>query len=316
MGSTARFGDKLLARPGFQASTESRLAVFSTIGPAWADRSPTTTSLRVWKRKRNVNDPHVVALNFRIEHHSSVNYDNASPLDHREEAFEIHVEGNSVSFTMNRHYATQSEALDSVEDYIRAWEYLAALQTEPSEFKLVFDGAKIEDRDPTPGVMYAGAKPFSINVSVSEPDIHVSRGTYPQPPSGKLEFSPDVKLMFDQYVAYRARRRYLTDMANFCLTVLENSVQSKKNVRKAAARHYDIEYEVLCGIGRLCSQKGGAEARKAQGVDQDLNGQERQFLEEVVRAIIRRAAEVAADPDGSREMIALSEFPDVRSTAA
>ena len=129
-----------------------------------------------------------------------------------------------------------------------------------------------------------------------------------------MEFSRDVTLMFDRYVGYHARREHLTGMANFCLTVLENSVQAKKNRRKAAAGHYDIEYKVLDEVGRLCSNKGGAEARKAQGVDQDLSGQERQFLEEAVKAIIRRAAEVAADPNGSRDTILLSNFPGFRQS--
>ena len=261
-----------------------------------------------------MNDPHVVALNYKIEHHSSVDYDKACPLDHSEDAFKIHVERNNVRFAMKRHYATKSEALEAVEGYIHAWEHLAALQYGPNEFKLVFDGAEIEDRDPTPGVVYASAKPIRVKVSVSEPTGHVSRGAYPRPPSTRMEFSPDVKLMFDRYVGYRARRGYLADMANFCLTILEKSVHAKKESRKAAANHYGIEFKVLKEIGRLCAFKGGAEARKAQGIDQDLSGQERQFLEEAVKAIIRRAAEVAADPNGSRDTIMLSDFPDFRQS--
>ena len=257
-----------------------------------------------------MNDPHVVALNYKIEHHSSVDYDKACPLDHSEDAFEIHVERNNVRFAMKRHYATKSEALEAVEDYIRAWEHLAALQCGPNEFKLVFDGAEIEDRDPTPGVVYASAKPIHAIASLGEATAHVSRGAYPQPPSTKMEFSRDVKLMFDRYVGYRSRPGYLADLANFCLTILVKSVQAKKDRRKEAAKHYDIEYAVLDEIGRLCSQKGGAEARKAQGIDQDLSGQERQFLEEAVKAIIRRGAEVAADPNGSRNTILLSDLPE------
>ena len=259
-----------------------------------------------------MNDPHVVALNYRIEHHSSVDYDEANPLDRSEETFEIHVERSNVRFAMKRHYATTSEALEAIEGYIHAWEHLAALQYGPNEFKLVFDGAEIEDRDPTPGVVYV---PVHDRISVSEQDaVHLSRGEYPRPPSTRMEFSRDVKLMFDRYVAYRSRLGYLADMTNFCLTILENSVQANKNRRKAAAKHYNIEYRVLSQIGRLCSQKGGAEARKAQGIDQDLSGQERQFLEEAVKAIIRRAAEVAADPNGSRGTILLSDFPDFQQS--
>lgn len=259
----------------------------------------------------NVNDPHVVALNFRIEHHSSVDYDKACPLDHSEEAFEIHVERNNVRFAMKRHYATTSEALEAVEDHIHAWEHFATLQCGPNEFKLVFDGAEIEDRDPTPGVVYANAKPVHVRVSIGKAVGHVSRGEYPRPPSSRMEFSCHVQLMLNRYVGYREGREPLTGMANFCLTVLENSVQSGKDLRKAAARHYDIQYKVLDEVGRLCSRKGGAEARKAQGVDRDLTRQEQQFLEEVVKGIIQRAAEVAGEPDRPRDTIKLSDFPDL-----
>lgn len=260
-----------------------------------------------------MNDPHIVALNYRIEHGSSVDYDRASPLYHSEDAFDIHVGRDSVRLAMKQHYATETEALEAVEGYIRAWEHLAALQYGPDEFRLVFDRAEIEDRDPAPGVEHAGAIHLRENISLSETvTFHVSRSEYPQPPSTRMEFSGGVKLMFDRYVRYRARRGYLTEMANFCLTVLEDSVRASKGRRRATARHYGIDYRVLDEIGRLCSNKGGAEARKAQGVGQELNGQERQFLEEAVKAIIRRAAEVAADPDGSHDMIALSDFPDTQ----
>ena len=260
-----------------------------------------------------MNDPHVVALNYRIEHHSSVDYDKACPLNCSEDAFEIHVERNNVRFAMKKHYATASEALEAVESYIHAWEHLAALQYGPNEFNLAFDGAEIEDRDPTPGLSFASTMPVHHRISVSDQvTTHLSRGEYPRPPSTKMEFSDHVKLMFDRYVGYRAGREHLTSLANFCLTILEESVPRSKSRRKAAARQYEIEYKVLGEVGRLCDHKGGAEARKAKGIVQDLNAQEIQFLDEAAKAIIQRAAEVAADPNGSRDTILLSDFPDLQ----
>ena len=246
-----------------------------------------------------MNDPHVVALNYRIEHSSSVDYDNAAPLDHSEEAFDIHVEGNKVRFVMKRHYATESEAVEAVKDYIRAWERLAALQKGPNEFTLAFAGAEIKDRNPTPGIVQARAMFSSCVGVVDELTIHVSRAAYPQPPSRRLEFSPDIDSMYHRYIGYRTGREPLPSMAYFCLTVLENSVPARKDRRRVAARHYGIDYGVLSKIGRLCANKGGAEARKSKGVDEDLSEQERQFLEEAVKEIIIRAAEVAGDPNGS-----------------
>lgn len=133
---------------------------------------------------------------------------------------------------MRRHYATESEACESVENYICAWELLAALQDGPNEFKPVFDEAEIEDRDPTPGVKHVNVAPIRFKFSLGEANVHVSKGIFPQPPRNRMAFNRHVDLMFKRYVGYRAHREPLTGMANFCLTVLENSVQStKKNPR-------------------------------------------------------------------------------------
>ena len=165
-------------------------------------------------------------------------------------------------------YATQSEALEAVEGSFRAWEHLAALQNGPNEFRLVFEQAEIEDRDPVPGAFHVRVEPVHVRISVGEIGIHVSKAAYPRPPDGRMEFGTNAKLMFERYVRYRAGREYLTGMANFCLTVLEQSVQgireSNERLRRVAARHYDIELNVSTEIGRLCACKGGTEARKCR----------------------------------------------------
>ena len=250
------------------------------------------------EKETDVNDPHVVALNYRIDHSSSVGYDNAAPLDHSEEAFDIHVEDGRVRFVMKRHHATESEAVEAVEDYIRAWERFAALQNGPNEFTLVFAGAEIKDRDPKPGIKYGSAMFVSGRPSFNIVG-RVLKAAYPQPPSRRLEFNPDIDSMYHRYIGYRTGREPLPSMAYFCLTVLEDSVQAGKDRRRVAARHYGIDYGVLSEIGRLCANKGGTEARKSKGVDEDLSEQERQFLENAVKEIIIRAAEVAGDPNGS-----------------
>ena len=47
-----------------------------------------------------MNDPRVVALHYRIEHESSVDYSNAEPVDHEEEGFRIRIEERRVCFEM------------------------------------------------------------------------------------------------------------------------------------------------------------------------------------------------------------------------
>ena len=208
--------------------------------------------------------PHVVALNYKIEHHSSVDYDKASPLDRSEGDFEIHVEGNDVRFAMNRHYATQSEAIESIQSYIRSWELHAALGNGPNEFRLVFDRPEIEDRDLTPGIIVSSHhERITVSDSVSH---HVSRGAYPRPPSRKMEVSPEVKLMFDRYVGYRAGREPLTSMANFCLTVLlRNPYRARRiAVRRRQGTTISI-YKVLQEGWRALFSQGRRRSQKGRG---------------------------------------------------
>ena len=98
-------------------------------------------------------------------------------------------------------------------------------------------------------------------------------------------------------------------MAYFCLTVLEASTGERRGRRSAAAKQYCISEAVLKQLGELSSTKGGVGARKAEGVHQDLTQQERKFLEAVVTTIIRRAAEVAHDPNVSLKRITVLALP-------
>ena len=98
-------------------------------------------------------------------------------------------------------------------------------------------------------------------------------------------------------------------MAYFCLTVLEHSTGKKKGTRPAAGKKYQIGKQVLDRIGELSAEKGGSEARKADGVATELTESERRFLKEAIRRMIRRAAEKAYDPHKSLPEILLSDLP-------
>ena len=258
-----------------------------------------------------MNDPHVATLHYAIEHHPSVDYGKAKPLDHRESAFDIRVESKHVRFTMNEYHATPKEAREAVEEFIRTWEFNAALENGPNAFKLRFDGAEVEDRNPTPGTVSLRAKPLTTTVTMSKPTLVVSPPSYPSPPSSGLSISPDVQSMYDRLAGYREGREPITSMTYFGLTVLKASTGPKSRSDKDVGRYYRIHPRVLRELGRLSSTKGGAGARKACGVDHDLKPQEKVFLEEIIKAIIRRSAEVARDSGTPRAEITLSDFPDI-----
>ena len=260
-----------------------------------------------------MNDPHVVALFYRVEHGNSVNYREAKPLIREEPAFRVEVQDNQARFELKAHYATEEDARKAVKDYIDDWEFDACLEHSPDYFRLKFDRAQIEDRNPPPP--RPGVKNIAATIrggagtcSVALTKVVLS---YPAPPSGVHFGAPDVQTMYQRYMVYRQGKEHLASMAYFCLSVLEHSTGEKSNRRKAAAQKYQIEELVLDRIGKLSSEKGGPDARKADGVDKDFTSQESTFLKQAIKRMIRRAAEKAHSPDKALPQISLSDLPPI-----
>lgn len=103
-----------------------------------------------------MNDPHVVALIYQIEHGRSVDYSKAKLLDHEAAGFRIKVMEGSVRFEFKDHYATEEAGREVLEDYIREWEFVAGLRRGPNCFKLKFDRAEISDVRGEPGSGHSG----------------------------------------------------------------------------------------------------------------------------------------------------------------
>ena len=255
-----------------------------------------------------MNDPRVVALHFRIEHESSVDYSKAEPVDQEEEGFRIRIEEGRVCFVMKDDHPTVDSALEAVNSYISNWELDVALTGTPGEFKLRFVKPEIVDRKPTPGehIVSAGTVFWEITTSVS---AVTKRRPYPKPPAGvSLKRNDDVLLMLGRYEDLCKKREKLPSVAQFCLTMLEKSAGN----RDKAAKKFDIELKVLKKVGELAAEKGGrAMARKAKGIDEEFTPGETRFLECAVKVFIRRVAEEAQSPGGPFREITIKDFPEV-----
>ena len=83
------------------------------------------------------------------------------------------------------------------------------------------------------------------------------------------------------------------------------------DTREPAASHYGVDEAVLDALGKLSSTNGGVGATKAQGMPLEYTSEETRFLEEAVKAIIRRSAEVAHDPNARRPLITMSNLPPI-----
>ncbi len=262
-----------------------------------------------------MNDPHVVALNYKVRHGPEFDYSGAKSLCVRTDRFDLQLVDEKARFAMLGHHATEQEARASIDDYIRSWKLASAIEFGPNAFGLEFDWSEIEDRNPTPGVVLARPRPLRVGVALGIPQVIVKPPAYPSPPSKSLARSPDVESMYLRYAGHHEGREPLASMAYFCLTVLEASTGKRQKRLKAAARKYCIDQKVLTNLSRLASTKGGVGARKAEGRGRELTLQEQHFLQMAVRAIIRRAAEVAHDPGACLKPITLGDLPAIQAAA-
>jgi hypothetical protein len=98
----------------------------------------------------------------------------------------------------------------------------------------------------------------------------------------------------------------------FCLTVIVRAAAG----RASAARYFEIALPIFKKLGELTDQKGGREARKAKGASKGFTNAERLWLQEVMKTIIRRAAEVAFDPNVSRRQITMDDLPPLASSSS
>ena len=260
-----------------------------------------------------MNDPHVVALIYRVDHGNSIDYSKAAPLNHDEPGFRLTVEDNRARLDFKEHYATVEQARESLAEYIRLWEFRAQLEHGPNSFRLEFDKPEVIDRNPTQGEVSISAH-FRAGKATGSAKLTIVASDYPQPPA-KMALNPDVETMHHRYMGYRQGREPLPALAYFCLTVLEQAAGE----RKKAADTYQIQRKVLDNIGKFTSTRSGPDARKYKRVATELSSQERNFLGSAVRAIIRRMAEKHFAPDGDLPILSLSDLPslgnDVESNA-
>ena len=146
-----------------------------------------------------MNDPHVVALAYRIEHGPGIDWARAVPLHVQEDCFDVRAENGQVRFDLKEHYASEEEARFAVEaDYIPNWEFVVGLARGPNAFRLRFDRSEIVDRNPPPGPptlsvsARAGLPTAKVNLAPPAPPA------FPEPPRAAIKRSSDVDSMLSE----------------------------------------------------------------------------------------------------------------------
>lgn len=86
------------------------------------------------------------------------------------------------------------------------------------------------------------------------------------------------------------------------MTPVTGLASNRRTVRMAQAprqiARFAIDEAVLAEIGHLSTTRGGTDARKREGTARLLSPEERQILDQAVKAIIRRVAEREYAPQG------------------
>lgn len=255
-----------------------------------------------------MRDPHIEALYYKIKHGDHVDYSKAGRLELARNDFNVSLADGKAEVAMVAHCSSVEAARAVVEPYLRAWELDVNLGYGPGALEFVYERPAIIDRNPTPGVISMVALGGTIVLKGGSARMCVGFKNFPHP---KMPLARDAAVdpMYARYVAYRQGRTLLGDAANYCRTAL--LLGANTNRRQTAAKHYCVADAILSKLGHLADSKGGAHARKAKGSAEEFTGAERQWLEEAMRVLIRRAAEVAYDPDRALPEITLADLPSL-----
>jgi len=258
----------------------------------------------------------VVALTYGIGHEQNVDYSNAEKVvDNRHPDFCVLVEAGEVRFQFKTPME-EAAARNVVNGYIDRWEFFIRLKPWLDAFELRFKFAEHYNDESQPNV--------HSRTTIESTYIHDNAqatwqaSEHPRFPSEeqlRTNISdPVVQNMHRRFMGYLQDGQLLAGMAYFCVDSIEeeawrryeererqagrNNVKRPK-VRKLAAKEFDIKLERLDRVGKLSSERGGQEARKARGVGKEFTAEERKFLECAVIEMIEKAA--AAASGGERE---------------
>ena len=186
-------------------------------------------------------DPHVVALQYRMDTGEILRFDNPPPVEDETEEFHMRLADGIATFQMKNHYPSEESARAPVDEYLQAWTITAALEHGRSAFQFTFDSAEIIDRSPVelrPGdaVAHTGSAQI-VSTSALRVSALVTHKEYPQPPSN-FRASWEVDALWYRYEQYKQGREPLTSVSYFCLRpcLTKNCLHMKDGGAMAASR--------------------------------------------------------------------------------
>ena len=260
-----------------------------------------------------MNDPHVHKLYYKVTTAKNVDYNNAPPLVFETDDFKIVLRKDTAVVELKVHFSSVMDAQGFVDKYMDSWEVLIGLNHVPDSMRFKFHDSEIIDRAPVKN----DAKAVSLKVASSghasfsgEVNCHVYHSRFPNQPKN-FRTSPEVEMMYERYKIYKQGGESLLGMAYWCLTVLE---YSSKGLSKAAKK-YHVSNKALSKLSMLCSNKGDlSEARKLKGKagTTPLEPLEKEWIESLIKRLIKRVGEYEYDPDVILPKITMSDLPALK----
>lgn len=283
--------------------------------------------------QNSVKPPRVVRLYYRVPHASGITFVKAEPDPSSGMGWKFNgppddVVGSTADFTvtlsggqepgdcnakveMLTDFSTVAKARGVVEPYLEAWEVESLVShanahgdfSQPLRFE--FQKAEVDNQPSVSFTVHAGAAHGFL------------KHEFPSPPS-TISVSPEVHRMWRRWRKYRAEHEPLAAMGYYCLTTVEWTIgRPGQATRQAAANQYAVDLAVLNKLGDLTSEIGDENERRREHAKQPraFTPTEREWIERVVLALIRRLGEVAlstaSGTSTSFAHITLADFPAV-----
>lgn len=261
---------------------------------------------------RVMNDPHVVALHYRMCVRDSVIFESPPPLLHEAGPFTLHLDGGRLRVTMQEHFSAEQLARETVDPFLDTWVLHAALRAHRRDFWFEYEHAEVIDRAPPPeppGVVVAGTALMARFEVHATGTVSTTRRAYPTPPESFCRTSL-VEALFHLYQSSVNERRFAAAAGYFALTAIKTRVREPGwpggvERSKLAADALGVEHAIFQTLHDLTTEKGDITTGRKVSDKAELErprpphtGPELLWLCEAIRVLALRLGEWEADPNG------------------
>src|SRR5215208_3940283 len=231
--------------------------------------------------------PHVTSLRYRLEAKEWAKFPDPSPVEVHTDLFDLRLDNDIVAVQMKEHHSTGDSAREKVEEYLRRWEILSALEHSGRPL-MNFECESVEIVDLEDASSYSRTRPVTTNLPIPPRKRVLTLPTYPATPDS-FGLSEEVEAMWENYTAYVERRYPLLPLAYSCYTLLLYAVGAVGTSEAAvAADNLCVSKNVLDAL-RIRSSRLGTKssARKlgTQSAFRSPTSEEVRWFEQVLQIL-------------------------------